>query len=102
MNNLTRKRHTEEQQQRLREICCEFSLRELVDEKIGQILHQIEADDGNSYIKGDIYNCVIRTIEESLINQTMSKMKGNRTRTAEVLGINRNTLRHKMNSKFSK
>lgn len=86
----------------MRNTCGDFSLRELVDEKIKQILNQIDSVNGNSCIKGDIYNCVIRTIEESLINQTMDKMKGNRTRTAEILGINRNTLRHKMNSQFSK
>jgi DNA-binding protein Fis len=101
MKSSTRKKRTEEQLQQLHKICCEFSLRELVDEKIEQILNQMESVNGNSSIKGDIYGCVMRTIEESLINQTMNKMKGNRTRTAEILGINRNTLRHKMNGKFS-
>jgi DNA-binding protein Fis len=93
-----KKKRTEEQLKYLRELCGEFSLRELVDEKIDQILVQMESLDGDTYAKGDIYRCVMGAVEDSLITKTMSKTKGNKTRTANLLGMNRNTLRNKINS----
>ena len=42
----------EEKLQDLRELCREFSLRELMDEKIEQILDQMETFDGNTCADG--------------------------------------------------
>ncbi|MBX3617412.1 helix-turn-helix domain-containing protein [Nitrosomonas sp.] len=45
---------------------------------------------------GHIYNMVIQSVEKPLIEIAMQYTKGNQTRAAELLGINRNTLRQKM------
>ncbi|UJP05515.1 MAG: Fis family transcriptional regulator [Nitrosomonas sp.] len=43
-----------------------------------------------------IYNMVISSVEKPLIEITMQYTNGNQTQAAEVLGINRNTLRQKI------
>lgn len=43
-----------------------------------------------------IYDMVIRSVEKPLIELVMKHAEGNQTRAAELLGINRNTLRNKM------
>ncbi len=43
-----------------------------------------------------IYNMVIHSVEKPLIELAMKHAKGNQTRAAELLGINRNTLRNKI------
>jgi Fis family transcriptional regulator len=100
MNCPSQKKRTEEQLRDLEKLCHEFSLRELVEQKIIQLLNQMETFDGNTCTEGDIYSCIMGTVEESLIKETLNKTKGNKSRTAEILGINRNTLRNKMNGKF--
>ncbi len=46
---------------------------------------------------GHIYNLAISSIEKELIAAALKKNKDNRLKTSQFLGINRNTLRHKMN-----
>ncbi|MDN5753441.1 MAG: Fis family transcriptional regulator [Nitrosospira sp.] len=43
-----------------------------------------------------IYDMVMRSVEKPLIELVMEHAEGNQTRAAELLGINRNTLRNKM------
>lgn len=43
-----------------------------------------------------IYDLVISSVEKPLIAMVIEQAGGNQTRAAEVLGINRNTLRKKM------
>ena len=43
-----------------------------------------------------LYDMVIRCVEKPLIELALSHTKGNQTRAAELLGLNRNTLRKKM------
>jgi Fis family transcriptional regulator len=43
-----------------------------------------------------IYGMVIRSVEKPLIELVMKYAEGNQTRAAELLGINRNTLRNKI------
>lgn len=92
MNPPLQKKRTEEQLRKLHGFCREFSLRELVDVKIEQILDQMGTLDG----KGDLYIRIIGEVEKSLIGKTMNKTKGNKTHTAEILGMTRNTLRNKI------
>lgn len=43
-----------------------------------------------------LYDMVIRCVEKPLIEIALSHTRGNQTRAAELLGLNRNTLRKKM------
>ena len=43
-----------------------------------------------------IYDMVLQETERPLLKVIMSETKGNQTRAAKILGINRNTLRKKL------
>lgn len=43
-----------------------------------------------------VYDMVIRCVEKPLIESVLRHSEGNQTRAAELLGMNRNTLRKKM------
>lgn len=43
-----------------------------------------------------VYDMVIQSVEKPMIEYVMKHAEGNQTRAAEILGINRNTLRNKM------
>lgn len=43
-----------------------------------------------------IYNMVLSRVEKPMLEVVLDKAQGNQTRAAELLGINRNTLRKKM------
>ncbi|HUL42478.1 MAG TPA: helix-turn-helix domain-containing protein [Burkholderiales bacterium] len=43
-----------------------------------------------------IYDMVIRSIEKPLLELVLHRAKGNQTHAAQMLGLNRNTLRKKM------
>lgn len=44
----------------------------------------------------ELYDLVIRCVEKPLIEIALNHTRGNQTRAAELLGLNRNTLRKKM------
>ena len=43
-----------------------------------------------------VYDMVINSVEKPLLESVLHRVKGNQTHAAEMLGINRNTLRKKM------
>ena len=43
-----------------------------------------------------IYEMVIRTVERPMLQCVLEQANGNQTQAAEMLGINRNTLRRKL------
>jgi len=43
-----------------------------------------------------VYDMVINCVEKPLLETVLHRVRGNQTHAAEVLGINRNTLRKKM------
>lgn len=45
---------------------------------------------------GDLYQMVISEVEQAMLASVMRYANGNQTRAAEVLGINRSTLRKKL------
>ena len=46
--------------------------------------------------KGDAFRAVVEQIEAHLLSMTLIQTRGNQTLTAEVLGLNRGTLRKKL------
>ena len=57
-------------------------------------------DDYFTHLEGEapraIYDMVLTCVEKPLIEYVLNKVSGNQSKTAEMLGINRNTLRKKM------
>ncbi len=47
-------------------------------------------------IATDIYDMVVANIERPLLEVVMHQARGNQTRAADLLGLNRNTLRKKL------
>ncbi|CAG4884136.1 Putative Fis-like DNA-binding protein [Georgfuchsia toluolica] len=44
-----------------------------------------------------VYDMVVSTVEKSMLEVVMGHADGNQTLAADILGINRNTLRRKLN-----
>lgn len=68
------------------------SLEALVDMKLRSCLNGIEQLD-----KGEIYTMVLEQVERPLIRFILEKTRWNQVKAADILGINRNTLRKKIN-----
>ena len=45
---------------------------------------------------GSVYDMVIRAVERPMLEVVMRQARGNQLRASEMLGINRNTLRKKL------
>ena len=67
------------------------SLESLVDAKLRTSFNSIERLE-----KGDIHAMVLAQVERPLIRYIMEKTRGNQVKAADILGINRNTLRKKI------
>jgi Fis family transcriptional regulator len=50
----------------------------------------------NGHKPGDLYDLVMREVEQPLFKAVMDFAQGNQTRAADILGINRGTLRKKL------
>lgn len=50
----------------------------------------------NGHKPGHLYDLVLREVEEPLFRAVLTYVDGNQSRAAEVLGINRGTLRKKL------
>ena len=48
------------------------------------------------YRNGGLYDLIIRAVEEPLVKIVLDETKGNQTQAANILGLNRNTLRKKI------
>ncbi len=69
----------------------EESLEALVDMKLRSCMHGVEKLD-----KGNIHAMVLEQIERPLIRFILEKARWNQVKAADILGINRNTLRKKI------
>jgi two-component system nitrogen regulation response regulator GlnG len=67
------------------------SLEGIINQKLQSSLAQIDLQDMNN-----LYEMVLHQMERPLINIVLEKTRGNQVKAAEVLGINRNTLRKKI------
>ena len=69
----------------------ELSLTEVVRRKLQPYFHQ-----SASVVPADLYTSIIEQVEKPLIELTLEYTSGNQLKAADVLGINRNTLRKKI------
>ncbi len=69
----------------------ELSLEALVEIKLRASLENIEKME-----TGDLHGMVLAQVERPLIRFVLEKTRGNQVRAADILGINRNTLRTKI------
>lgn len=77
-----------------RELNSLRSLEDLSDALIGRLRQMVRKADPSK--KGDLFDFVMRCIEKSLLEMVLGETAGNQIRAANVLGINRNTLRAKL------
>jgi Fis family transcriptional regulator len=56
-----------------------------------QYFHDLDGEDAS-----DIYDMVVANVEKPLLEVVLNHAEGNQTRAAELLGLNRNTLRKKL------
>ncbi len=69
----------------------QLSLEDLIRHKLEDYFRRTEGVDVDN-----LYSLVIERIERPLIDLTLKKTRGNQIRAAQILGINRNTLRKKI------
>jgi len=69
----------------------QLSLEDIIRHKLEDYFHRTEGVDVDN-----LYSLVIERVERPLIELTLRKTKGNQIRAAQILGINRNTLRKKI------
>jgi Fis family transcriptional regulator len=62
-----------------------------LDKSIKQYISKM---DGNE--NGQLHELMINAIEKPLLKMVLKETQGNQTKTANILGINRNTLRKKI------
>lgn len=73
------------------EMMKELSLEEIVDLKLNELIRLLQ--DGEMK---DVYEFVVSQVEKPLIKKILMMTGGNQIKAAEILGINRNTLRKKV------
>lgn len=66
-------------------------LRSSVKQALGNFLKQLDDQDPD-----DLYELILAEVEAPLLEEVMTFTRGNQTRAANMLGINRGTLRKKL------
>ncbi|MDH3589242.1 MAG: DNA-binding transcriptional regulator Fis [Gammaproteobacteria bacterium] len=74
-----------------RRISAGKPLRDLTEEALSGYFASL-----NGHQPAELYGLVLREVEEPLLRSVMEYTRGNQSRAAEVLGINRGTLRKKL------
>ncbi|MGE3973145.1 MAG: helix-turn-helix domain-containing protein [Bdellovibrionales bacterium] len=69
------------------------SLEKLVRSKLEVLFSQQDLKDSDM---NGLYNIVMEQVERPLIELALKAFRGNQVKTAQLLGINRNTLKKKM------
>lgn len=70
----------------------DLALEDLIRSKLESFIDQIQG-----YEMNDLYPMVLERVERPLIQLVLKKTRGNQVQAAQMLGINRNTLRKKIN-----
>lgn len=69
----------------------ELSLEEIIDWKLIEFMRIIQSGEMT-----DVYDFIISQVEKPLIKKILNMTNGNQIKAAQILGLNRNTLRKKM------
>jgi len=67
------------------------AIAEVVEKSLNEYFHHLDGEEPD-----DIYRMVIDNVEKALLANVMQRTDGNQTQAAEMLGINRTTLRSKL------
>jgi len=69
--------------------------KENIQEVVQRSLEEFFSDLGEQQ-PSNIYDMVVLTVEKPMLQAVMARADGNQSQAAEMLGINRNTLRKKL------
>ncbi|MFC3109125.1 Fis family transcriptional regulator [Undibacterium arcticum] len=69
--------------------------KENIQEVVQRSLEEFFSDLGEQQ-PSNIYDMVVLTVEKPMLQAVMARAEGNQSHAAEMLGINRNTLRKKL------
>ena len=72
--------------------CTNESIRDFIEKNIKEYLHSC----GSSLPETGLYDIVIEEVERAIISTSLEYTNGVQAKAAILLGISRNTLRHKM------
>jgi Fis family transcriptional regulator len=67
------------------------AIAEAVEKSLNEYFHHLDGE-----APDDIYRMVIDNVEKALLASVMQRTEGNQTQAADMLGINRTTLRSKL------
>jgi Fis family transcriptional regulator len=67
------------------------AIAEAVEKSLNEYFHHLDGE-----APDDIYRMVIDNVEKALLTSVMQRADGNQTQAADMLGINRTTLRNKL------
>lgn len=73
------------------------SLENLIRKKL-EVFFNDQKEENPSVDINDLYGVVMEQVEKPLIELSLKNHKGNQVRTAKMLGINRNTLKKKIDT----
>jgi Fis family transcriptional regulator len=62
-----------------------------VDRSLDEYFRRLDGE-----VPSGVYDMVIGHVEKAMLRNVMGRAKGNQTQAAELLGVNRNTLRAKL------
>jgi Fis family transcriptional regulator len=69
----------------------DITISDCVKQHLNKFFHDLEGDQGNA-----IYDMVLSAVEKPMLEVVMEKAGHNQTIASQMLGINRNTLRKKL------
>ena len=62
-----------------------------VERSLDEYFHRLDGE-----VPSGVYDMVIGNVERAMLRNVMGRANGNQTQAAELLGVNRNTLRAKL------